>query len=159
MSLSLTKGLCILAFVSISVSSKVRWRNSLCFYSTRFHGFLLLLCNRLPPALFPICNNFIQTCNHHFPIAAVWDRTRAVCVGVQHATEWATRCPTYIPSAAALHVSSKQPRSGRKDRHKEEPFCVFCEAKGHWAQECKKVSSVTDRRDKLMDPPQTMQSL
>jgi hypothetical protein len=31
MSLSLTKGLCILAFVSISVTSKVRWRNSLCF--------------------------------------------------------------------------------------------------------------------------------
>ena len=31
MSLSLTKGLCILDFVSISVTSKVRWRNSLCF--------------------------------------------------------------------------------------------------------------------------------
>jgi len=31
-----------------------------------------------------------------------------------------------------------------------EPFCcVFCEAKGHWAQECKKVTSVTDRREKL----------
>jgi hypothetical protein len=53
----------------------------------------------------------------------------------------------YIPSAAALHVCSKQPRSGRKDRHKGEPFCVFCEAKGHWAQECKKVTSVTDRRE------------
>jgi hypothetical protein len=31
MSLSLTKGLCTLDFVSISVTSKVRWRNSLCF--------------------------------------------------------------------------------------------------------------------------------
>jgi len=31
MSLSLTKGLCILAFLSMSVSSKVRWRNALCF--------------------------------------------------------------------------------------------------------------------------------
>jgi hypothetical protein len=31
MSLSLTKGLCTLAFVSISVTSKVRWRNALCF--------------------------------------------------------------------------------------------------------------------------------
>jgi len=41
----------------------------------------------------------------------------------------------YTPSEAALHVSSKQPRPGRKDRRKDEPFCVFCEAKGHWAQE------------------------
>jgi len=31
MSLSVTKGLCNFAFVSISVSSKVRWRSSLCF--------------------------------------------------------------------------------------------------------------------------------
>jgi hypothetical protein len=55
--------------------------------------------------------------------------------------------PKYIPSAAALHVSSKQPRSGQKDRHKNEQFCVFCKAKGHWTQECKKVTSVTDRRE------------
>jgi len=33
--------------------------------------------------------------------------------------------PNYTPSTAALHVSSKQPRSGRKDRHKSEPFCVL----------------------------------
>jgi hypothetical protein len=26
---------------------------------------------------------------------------------------------------------------------------VFCEAKGHWAQECKKVTSVADCREKL----------
>jgi hypothetical protein len=37
----------------------------------------------------------------------------------------------YIPSAAALHVSSKHPRLGRKDRLKGKHFCVFCEAKGH----------------------------
>jgi len=37
MSLSLTKGLCILAFVSISVTSKVRWRNSLCFITKPQH--------------------------------------------------------------------------------------------------------------------------
>ena len=57
--------------------------------------------------------------------------------------------PHYTPSAAALHVTSKQPRSGRKDRQKNEPFCVFCEARGHWAQDCKRVTSVTDRREKL----------
>jgi len=38
MSLSLTKGPCILAFVSISVSSKVRWRNSLFYYETSTSG-------------------------------------------------------------------------------------------------------------------------
>jgi hypothetical protein len=39
--------------------------------------------------------------------------------------------PTYIPSAAALHVNSKQSRSGRKERYTRDPFCVFCESKGH----------------------------
>ena len=57
--------------------------------------------------------------------------------------------PHYTPSAAALHVTSKQPRSGRKDRQKNEPFCVFCEARGHWAQDCLRVTSVPDRREKL----------
>ena len=46
--------------------------------------------------------------------------------------------PKYIPSAAALHINTKQPKSGRKDRHNGDPFCVFCESKGHRAQECKK---------------------
>jgi len=32
---------------------------------------------------------------------------------------------TYTPSAAALHVSSKQLRPGRKDRRKAERFCVL----------------------------------
>jgi hypothetical protein len=35
--------------------------------------------------------------------------------------------PNYILSAAVLHVNSKQPRSGLKDRHTGDPFCVFCE--------------------------------
>jgi hypothetical protein len=55
----------------------------------------------------------------------------------------------YIPSAAALHVSSKQPKFGQKGRNKAEPFCVFCEAKGHWAQDCKRVTTVTERHEKL----------
>jgi hypothetical protein len=33
----------------------------------------------------------------------------------------------YIPSAAALHVNSKQKKSGWKDRHAGDHFCVFCE--------------------------------
>jgi len=39
--------------------------------------------------------------------------------------------PNYIPSAVALHVNSKHEKSGRKDRHTGDPFCVFCESKGH----------------------------
>jgi hypothetical protein len=55
----------------------------------------------------------------------------------------------YTPSAAALHVNSKQSKSGRKDTHTGDPFCVFCESKGHWAQDCKKVTEVSERREKL----------
>jgi hypothetical protein len=36
-----------------------------------------------------------------------------------------TDTSNYIPSTAALHVSSKQPRPRRKDTHKDEPFCVL----------------------------------
>jgi hypothetical protein len=56
-----------------------------------------------------------------------------------------TDTPNYIPSAAALQVSSKQPRS----RQTRMNHFVFCEAEGQWAQECKNVTSVTDRREKL----------
>ena len=57
--------------------------------------------------------------------------------------------PRYIPSAAALHVNSKQPKSERKDSHTEDSFCLFCESNGHWSQECKRVTEVSARRDKL----------
>jgi len=55
----------------------------------------------------------------------------------------------YTPSAAALHVNSKQSKSGRKDRHTGDPFCVFCESKGQWAQESTKLTEVSERREKL----------
>ena len=53
----------------------------------------------------------------------------------------------YIPSAAALQMNSKQPKL--KDRHTGDPFCVFCELKGHWAQDCKRVTEVSERKEKL----------
>jgi hypothetical protein len=56
---------------------------------------------------------------------------------------------SYIPSAAALHVQSRQTRQGRKDKYTGDPFCVFCDSKGHWAQECRKVTRVSERKDKL----------
>jgi hypothetical protein len=57
--------------------------------------------------------------------------------------------PNYIPSAAALHVNSKQSKSGRKEIHPGDPFCVFCESKGNWAQEYRMVTEVSERREKL----------
>ena len=40
----------------------------------------------------------------------------------QKIREESTDTPHCIPSEAAFHVSSKQPKSGRKDRREEEPF-------------------------------------
>jgi len=42
--------------------------------------------------------------------------------------------PNSIASARALHVNSKQSKSGRKDKYTGDPFCVFCESEGHCAQ-------------------------
>jgi hypothetical protein len=44
----------------------------------------------------------------------------------------------FIPSAAALHVSSKRPKFRQKENNKTEPCCMFWESKGQWAQDCKK---------------------
>jgi len=55
----------------------------------------------------------------------------------------------YTPSAPALHFNSKQSKSGRKDRHTGDPFCVFCESKGHWDQDSTPFSAVSEHREKL----------
>jgi hypothetical protein len=55
--------------------------------------------------------------------------------------------PSYIPSVAAIHVKSKKPKSGRNDILRT--LSVFCESQRHWAQECKKVTEVSERREKL----------
>jgi hypothetical protein len=57
--------------------------------------------------------------------------------------------PKYIPSAAALHVNYKQPKSEGKEKHTGDHFCVFCESKDHWAPECKRVTEVSESREKL----------
>jgi hypothetical protein len=51
--------------------------------------------------------------HRHDTIVAAWDRTRAACVGVQHAPEWVTRCPKeyvyildlYSERSCALYVA------------------------------------------------------
>ena len=52
----------------------------------------------------------------------------------------------YTPTAATLHVN--QSRKGRTTRGPE-PFCVFCEFRGHLAQDCKRVVDNAERIDKL----------
>jgi hypothetical protein len=55
-----------------------------------------------------------------------------------------------IPTMAAFHVptkSTKLPASKLKGR--QEPFCVFCESGGHWAQDCKEVTDPNERMEKL----------
>jgi len=54
------------------------------------------------------------------------------------------------PTTVAFHVhtkSTKPPTPTPKGR--QEPFCVFCENRGHWAQDCKEVTDVKDRTEKL----------
>jgi hypothetical protein len=53
------------------------------------------------------------------------------------------------PTAATLHVRSKSGSTSRRSRRSVEPFCVFCENKSHWAQDCKAVSDVKERIEKL----------
>jgi len=54
----------------------------------------------------------------------------------------------FTPTAATLHVRSKSGSISRKSRSVE-PFCLFCERNGHWAQDCKAVTDVKGRVEKL----------
>ena len=54
----------------------------------------------------------------------------------------------FTTTAATLHVNSKAGSTSRKGRSVE-PFCVFCECNGHWAQDCKTVTDVKERVEKL----------
>jgi hypothetical protein len=42
----------------------------------------------------------------------------------------------FTPTAETLHVHSKQKRTERKTKRPTDSFCVFCEGRGHWAQDC-----------------------
>ena len=55
----------------------------------------------------------------------------------------------YTPIAAALHVQSKSRSSVRRAAKDMGPFCVFCENRGHWAQDCERVVDITERIEKL----------
>jgi hypothetical protein len=54
------------------------------------------------------------------------------------------------PTTASFHVSSKPNMpSTPKSKRRQEPFCVFCDSRGHWAQDFKQFTDVKDRAEKL----------
>jgi hypothetical protein len=56
----------------------------------------------------------------------------------------------HIPNTAAFNVRTKPTKSTNKSpKGKPNPFCVFCETKDHWAQNCKQITNVEDRIQKL----------
>jgi hypothetical protein len=56
---------------------------------------------------------------------------------------------TFIPMTATLHVHYKNEKAARKIKRPTEPFCVFCEFHDHWAQDCKRVTDVKKRIEKV----------
>ena len=54
----------------------------------------------------------------------------------------------FTPTAATA-VHSKQKRTERRKKRPAEPFCVFCEGRNHWAQDCTVVPDVNSRIQKL----------
>jgi hypothetical protein len=54
----------------------------------------------------------------------------------------------FTPTAATLHVHSKQ-KTARRVKGPTEPFCVFCEGRGHWAQDCTAIPDVNGLIHKL----------
>jgi transcription elongation factor Elf1 len=55
-----------------------------------------------------------------------------------------------IPTTAAFHDHIKLTKPPTlKPRGQQEPLCVFCDTRGHWAQGCKEVTDIKDRTEKL----------
>jgi hypothetical protein len=55
----------------------------------------------------------------------------------------------FTPTAATLPVHAKPGKLTRNTKEEPGPFCVFCESRGHWAQDCKKTTDVNERIEKL----------
>jgi hypothetical protein len=51
---------------------------------------------------------------------------------------------TYVPTAAALQVSTKLRKPKRQTKQKPEAFSPSCKARGNWAQDCQQIT--TQRR-------------
>ncbi|GBN69084.1 hypothetical protein AVEN_251531-1, partial [Araneus ventricosus] len=54
-----------------------------------------------------------------------------------------------LPSTAAFNVNSKTQHKTKNYSKKPSPFCPFCNVAGHWPQECKSVTDIDVRVQKL----------
>ena len=54
---------------------------------------------------------------------------------------------TPIPTAASFHVNTNGTKSSRNSKRETESFCVYCEAKGHWGQDCQQIRNPEARAD------------
>ncbi|GBN18025.1 hypothetical protein AVEN_41401-1 [Araneus ventricosus] len=54
-----------------------------------------------------------------------------------------------LPSTAAFNINSKTQHKPKNYSKKPSPFCPFCNVAGHWPQECKSVTDIDVRVQKL----------
>jgi hypothetical protein len=47
--------------------------------------------------------------------------------------------PAYVPTAAAFEASTRLRKTKRPIKRTPEAFYAFCEAGGHWAQDCQHI--------------------
>jgi hypothetical protein len=55
----------------------------------------------------------------------------------------------YTSTAATLHVHANSGGAAQKNTKRPEPFCAFCDSRGHWAQDCTKITDLADRIEGL----------
>ena len=61
-----------------------------------------------------------------------------------------TGSESLIPTTAAFHVHTKLTKPPTvKTKVRQVPICVFCENRGHWAEDCIEVTDVKDRTEKI----------
>jgi hypothetical protein len=51
----------------------------------------------------------------------------------------------YTSTAVTLHVHAKSVGAAEKNTKRPEPFCAFCDSRGHWAQDCTRITDIADR--------------
>jgi len=56
----------------------------------------------------------------------------------------------FIPKTAAFHVHTKSTKPPTlKPKGRQEQFCLFCDNRGHWAQDCREFTDVKAGTEKL----------
>jgi len=55
----------------------------------------------------------------------------------------------YTSTATTLHVHAKSVGAAQKNTKRPEPFCAFCDSRGHWGEDCTKITDIADRTERL----------